>query len=86
MKYSEYEHSELLDNLDLPNYNFILEGLCLYDPVNPDYNEPFDDDDEPRQPREKDCMCDNCFYDRDALSLTILELLDELLVEKNEHH
>ena len=84
MRYSEHDHSELLDSLNLPSYDFILGGLCVYDPSNPDCIELLDDDDEPRQPREKGCMCDNCYYDRDVLSLTILELLDELLVEKNE--
>lgn len=57
------------------NQDEILLNLCWYDSRNPDYIEPFDDDDL-RQPRDN-CFCDNCFYGRDKLALEILRLQSE---------
>ena len=51
----------------------VCENLCTKDPRSP-YS--FVWDDEVIIPRE-DCACDNCFYGRDRLALTILELIGE---------
>ena len=44
------------------------------DPRNPNGNPLPDDDDDPRQPRELGCACDNCFYGRDRLAMEIIRL------------
>ena len=53
------------------------EKLCYYDRRNPDHY-PFLDDDEPREPRQPGCACDNCFYGRDELALEVIQLRKEL--------
>ena len=52
----------------------VYENLCWYDPRNPDYVKP-DDNDIVSAPR-KNCSCDNCFYGRDKLAMEILDLKD----------
>ena len=50
----------------------VYENLCIKDSRSP-YFYLYDEDDVviPRV----DCACDNCFYRRDKLALTILELM-----------
>lgn len=54
----------------------ILGRLCWYDPRNPDYDAEFADG---RQPAEKMCSCDNCFYGRHKLAVEIISLRETLL-------
>ena len=49
------------------------ESLCYFDKRNPN-GDPLPDDDDPREPRELGCACDNCFYGRDAMALEIIQL------------
>ena len=53
-------------------------SLCYFDPRNPNGNPLPDDDDDPRQPRELGCACDNCFYGRDKLAMEIIRLRDAI--------
>ncbi len=46
--------------------------LCWYDPRNPDSHR----DEGSPPPRRPGCACDPCFYGRDRLAVTALELLD----------
>lgn len=49
------------------------ESLCYFDKRNPNGN-PLPDDDDPREPRELGCACDNCFYGRDKLAVEVIRL------------
>lgn len=51
-----------------------LERLCNKDPRSP-YHLKDQYSEERSEPR-KDCACDNCFYGRDKMAFTILELLE----------
>lgn len=53
------------------------ESLCYFDKRNPN-GDPLPDDDDPREPRELGCACDNCFYGRDAMALEIIQLRSAL--------
>ena len=53
-----------------------LEKLCYKDPRSPYYwKDPYSE--ELPEPR-KNCACDNCFYGRDKMALTILALLEHI--------
>ena len=52
------------------------KSLCYYDGRNPDRYSL--DEDDPREPRDPGCACDNCYYGRDALALEVIRLRNAL--------
>ena len=57
----------------------IYSNLCSYDKRNPMYGDITYglDEDCIQSPREKTCFCDNCFYGRDKLALSLLNSIRE---------
>ena len=60
----------------------IFDNLCVYDPLNPYYQEMMDigmyDEGETPEPRDN-CFCDNCFYGRDKLAVELLKYIKEAI-------
>ena len=54
----------------------VYKRLCSYDKRNPD--NVIDEEFGITESKKDDCNCDNCFYGRNKLALTILELLNAL--------
>lgn len=64
----------------------LYKNLCRYDTRNPYYDAEYDSD---FVARSNDCYCDNCFYGRDELAISIIDaynlLTNELSNALNEY-
>lgn len=56
----------------------LYENLCSYDTRNPHYDAEYDSDFEARS---ISCYCDNCFYGRDKLAMSMIDAYNLLTNE-----
>ena len=53
----------------------IRENLCYYDERNPNsVIDEWAEEDERREPMEKGCACENCFYGRSVMARELLKM------------